>query len=232
MSASEPFNSDRARVMGGIRRALGVTGEDAARQKAVSERLTQHASNLIPARAREAKPQLMQRFQEMLEGQSASVFEVASLDEIPSLVAGYLRGKNLPLQVRRGSDGLLASIPWTKEPSLQLEGGRALGSDETGLSHATAGIAETGTLVLTAGPDNPTTLNYLPSTHIVVIEESAVVGAIDDVWQRLRARYGEALMPRVVNFISGPSRTADIEQVLIMGAHGPIRLVVIIVKGA
>jgi len=229
---SDSGNPARSEILGNIRRALGVTGDDAARRATVAARLANHAPNLIPERAREPRPLLLQRFRQMLEGQSASVFEVDAADQIPAVVAQYLRGKNLPLQLRKGEDARLAALPWANEPAVTLTAGRAGGEDPAGLSHATAGIAETGTLVLTAGPANPTTLNFLPPTHIVVIDESTIVGAIEDVWTRLRVQYGAARMPRVVNFISGPSRTADIEQVLTLGAHGPVRLAVIILRAA
>ena len=93
-------------------------------------------------------------------------------------------------------------------------------------------MAETGTLALASGPAAPTTLNLLPDTHIVVLPSSAVVGALEEVWTQLRARFGEGAMPRTVNFITGPSRSADIEQKLQMGAHGPRRLHILLVDGA
>jgi L-lactate dehydrogenase complex protein LldG len=97
------------------------------------------------------------------------------------------------------------------------------------VSHAFAGVAETGTLVLTSGADNPTSLNFLPDNHIVVIDAKDVAGDYESVWQRLREKFGEAVMPRTANLITGPSRSADIEQTLILGAHGPRRLHVIVV---
>ena len=92
-----------------------------------------------------------------------------------------------------------------------------------------AGVAETGTLVLLSGPESPTTLNFLPDVHIALLFTDRVVGSYEDVWARLRARDGATVMPRVVNWITGPSRTADIEQTLLLGAHGPRRLHIILV---
>ena len=86
--------------------------------------------------------------------------------------------------------------------------------------------------MLTSGPDNPTTLNFLPDTHIVVVDAKDIAGDYEAVWQRLRERFGAGLMPRTVNLITGPSRSADIAQILILGAHGPRRLHVLIVGGA
>jgi len=97
------------------------------------------------------------------------------------------------------------------------------------VSHAFGGVAETGTLVLTSGQDNPTSLNFLPDNHIVVIEAKDIAGDYESIWPRLREKFGDGLMPRAVNLITGPSRSADIEQTLILGAHGPRRLHVILV---
>jgi L-lactate dehydrogenase complex protein LldG len=84
--------------------------------------------------------------------------------------------------------------------------------------------------MLTSGADNPTTLNFLPDTHIVVLQASDIAGDYETLWGRLRERYGAGTMPRTINWITGPSRSADIEQTLILGAHGPRRLHVIVVK--
>jgi L-lactate dehydrogenase complex protein LldG len=97
------------------------------------------------------------------------------------------------------------------------------------VSHAFGGVAESGTLVLTSGRDNPTTLNFLPDTHIVVIDAKDIAGDYETLWARLR---GQGAMPRTVNWITGPSRSADIEQTLILGAHGPRRLHVMVVGAA
>ena len=84
-------------------------------------------------------------------------------------------------------------------------------------------------MALVSGPDNPTTLNFLPETHIVVVEAEKILGDYETFWQDLRAAYGAGAMPRTVNFITGPSRSADIEQTLLLGAHGPRALHILIV---
>ena len=132
--------------------------------------------------------------------------------------------------MRAGGDPYLAGLPWQSEPALERLPGPAAASDEVGLSHAEAAIAETGTLVLASGPDNPVTLDFLPETHIVVVKDRDLVGGYEGAWEKIRARYGRRRMPRTVNFVSGPSRTADIGGELVMGAHGPRRLCVILVR--
>lgn len=221
--------SSRASILANIRSGLAVTGREGDRQAAVAERLGKHTQNLIPARARQPRTTLLEIFREYLEGQSADVVAVADEGDLPCTIAAYLRSKNMPLVVRMGDDPRLKSLPWENEPALERTSGKAVGSDTAGLSHAMVGVAETGTLVFTSGADNPTTLNYLPETHMIVVRASDIVGAYEDMWAKLRASHGEGLMPRAVNFISGPSRTADIEQQLVMGAHGPRRMLVMIV---
>jgi L-lactate dehydrogenase complex protein LldG len=100
------------------------------------------------------------------------------------------------------------------------------------MSWAAAAVAETGTLVLASGPDNPVTITFVPETHIVVVGRSQVAGHYEDAWTAVRERFGDREMPRTVNFVSGPSRTADIGGKLVLGAHGPRRLCVVVVGDA
>ncbi len=113
---------------------------------------------------------------------------------------------------------------------LEVEIGKAEASDQASLTGAFAGVAETGTLLLVSGPQAPTTLNFLPETHIAVLRASRMVGPYEDAWERVRARYGRGGLPRTVNFITGPSRTADIEQTIQLGAHGPRRLHIVLIE--
>lgn len=225
MSATERRDS----VMFNMRKALGVYAS-AARRAAVAQRLAQPEPPLIPERAQREKPALRTLMRSFLEGQSATVLEVASAGEVPSAIAQYLRSTNLPMRVCAGDDAYLDALPWGREPALERARGPADASDEVGLSHALAGVAETGTLALVSGPDNPVTLTFLPETHIVVLEDRDLIGSYEGVWAKLRERFADHSMPRTVNFVSGPSRTADIGGQLVMGAHGPRRLCVILVR--
>jgi len=106
--------------------------------------------------------------------------------------------------------------------------GRAIDSDKASLTRAFAGIAETGTIIQLSGPESPTTLNFLPEVHLVVLEVSNLHASYEEAWSRLR----EQAMPRTVNMISGPSRTADIEQTIVRPAHGPKNMHVLIVRSS
>jgi L-lactate dehydrogenase complex protein LldG len=220
----------RDAMFGRIRRGLGVSGDEAERRAAVAHRLGTHARNLVPRRAVLDKAGQVALFRAEAEAVQATVDEAKSLVDIPEQVASYLRRHNLPQRIRHGEDPTLTALPWAERtPALAIDTGAADPADEVSLSCAFAGVAETGTLALISGPDNPTTLNFLPETHIVVLPKSAVTGSYEDVWDSLRQRFGEGEMPRTVNLITGPSRTGDIEQTIELGAHGPRRLHIILV---
>jgi L-lactate dehydrogenase complex protein LldG len=218
----------RDQVLAAIRRSLGVTGQEAPRRKEVADRIAGHPRGVIPARGQGSPQERLDLFVRMVELAAGSVARVAAPDEVPGEVADFLRRHNLPPAVRRGADPLLAGLPWERAGTLEVSTALDAGMLSS-VSHALAGVAETGTVVLTSGTDNPTSLNFLPDNHIVVIDAKDVAGDYESVWQRLRDRFGDGLMPRAVNLITGPSRSADIEQTLILGAHGPRRLHVIVV---
>jgi L-lactate dehydrogenase complex protein LldG len=195
----------------------------------VSERLRRAPKGVIPARGRVAGADLIGLFRKQAEATFATVAEVASAAEVPDSVATYLRSHNLPAGLRLGEDRRLRTMPW-RETALDVQDGPSDGRDLSAVSHAFGGVAESGTLVMTSGADNPSTLNFLPDNHIVVVSAKDIAGDYESVWERIRATYGKGRMPRTVNMITGPSRSADIEQTLLLGAHGPRRLHVIIVN--
>ena len=220
--------SARDTILASIRASLGVTGQEAPRRKIVADRLSAHPAGVVPRRGQLPAPERAELFARMVEAAAGTLASVASAEDVPSAVAAFLRRHNLPPSVQRGGDDLLAALPWQREPSLEVAVGPSDGRQLASVSHAFGAVAETGTLVLTAGPDNPATLNFLPDNHIVVVEAKDIAGDFETVLARLRDRFGDSL-PRVVNMITGPSRSADIEQTLILGAHGPRRLHVIVV---
>jgi L-lactate dehydrogenase complex protein LldG len=218
----------RASIYGNIRSALGVSGREAPRRAAVEERLAHCPGGIVPARGQLDAAGRLALFKEQAEAVAANVTRVAAETAVPEEVARILRVQRLPATLRLGSDRRLAAMPFAAT-ELSIAIGPAEAGDANALSHAFAGVAETGTLVLTSGPDNPTTLNFLPDTHFVVIRAEDIVSDYETVWQRLRAVYGKGQMPRTVNFITGPSRSADVEQEIVLGAHGPRRLQIIVV---
>ena len=221
--------SGREAVLAKVRRALGGSGTQEQRRRAAEARLANPQPNVIPARGQIDPEFRVQLFTAMAEKVSATVQRLPAREDVPSAVAAYLRRHNLPAQIRNGADPDIQALPWEREPNLERRIGASDGSDAVSLSRAFAGVAESGTLALLSGPENPTTLNFLPDTHIVMIDAADIAGDYEAVWRRLRERYGSGAMPRTVNFITGPSRSADIEQTLILGAHGPRALHILVV---
>jgi L-lactate dehydrogenase complex protein LldG len=216
-------------IMGSVRRSLGVSGTEAPRRLEVATRLAGHLPGIVPKRAQLPPAERASLFVRMVEAAAGTAEWTPDPAGIPAAVAAFLRGLNLPLGIRHGDDPLLASVRWESAGTLEVRRGPSDGRDLAAVSHAFAGVAETGTLVLTSGADNPTTLNFLPDVHIVIVAASDVVADFETVTARLRERFGAGSMPRAVNLITGPSRSADIEQTLILGAHGPRKLHVILV---
>ncbi|MFO7478633.1 MAG: lactate utilization protein [Methyloceanibacter sp.] len=222
--------TDQARkvVIDRIRAALGVVSLDRTRKGAVARRLELHPRNTIPQRAKRDREACVALFTEMLTRQGADVRRVATGREAVAAIASYLGTCNLPPQVRMGKDPVLAALPWREAWDIERAIGPAEAGDKATVSRAMAAAAETGTLFLVSGADNPTSLNFLPEAHTIVVAASDIAGSYEEAWDRLRSAFGEGRLPRTVNLISGPSRTADIEQTIVRGAHGPRRLQVLI----
>jgi len=176
--------------------------------------------NLKPAIGADA----IAHFIEKLESVSGRVTRVARIDQVADVVARILQRFDLGDSLVVPPDPTLEGIPWSNR--LSVERRAAAGGDRLSVTGAYAAVAETGSLVLLSSPESPTTLNFLPEDHVIVVRESQIVSHIEDVWVRMRS--DKRAMPRTVNFITGPSKTADVELTIQEGAHGPRRLHVIL----
>ena len=221
----------RERVLAGIRSSLNRGRLDPETEAELRARVAAHRRNLVPARATTLDHQeRVELFVTMAEEVQATVTRVTSLAAVPEAVARYLAAENLPAELVMAPDPSLDAIPWETRPLLRIRRGRAEAEDKVSFTPCHAAIAETGTLLLVSGPQTPTTLNFLPDTHIVVVRGRQVVATYEDGLDRLRAAGASEALPRVINFITGPSRTADIEQHIELGAHGPRRLHIVLVE--
>lgn len=200
----------RDRILTRIRRASeGQTSTDPQRLK--------------PAIAKTEGAGAIARFVERLEAQDTSVTRLTSLDDLPQALAEELRNRNLPAAIRTGEDPAFDRDWGTVERST----GPGRTQEPATLTRAQLGLAETGGMLFSSGPENPVTLNFLGETHFAVIRTSDIVGGYEDLWAAWRQR---GLNPRTVNLISGPSRSADIGQTLQLGAHGPVAVHVFLVE--
>jgi len=219
----------RSQILNSIRRSLRrgeLAGE--ARQT-VEQRLATPPRGPSIARAQLPQPDKVALFCQWAEVNNATVARVPA-SEVAGEVTAYLARNNLPAAAAMAPSPLLDAYDWAGQKMLTLRRGRGEGTDQVSITGAFAGIAETGTLVMNSGPDHPVSLNLLPDTHVVVLREADIVSGYEEVWARLRGRYGKNAMPRTVNTITGPSRTGDIEQTIELGAHGPRRMHIVVVR--
>ena len=221
--------SARSQILNGIRRSLHRGELSGESRRAAEARLAEPPSGPAVARARLPQAERVALFCHWAEANNATVARVATAD-VAGEVAAYLARNNLPAEAAIAPSPHLEAYDWAGQPMLSLRRGAARASDQVAITGAFAGIAETGTLVMASGPDHPVTLNLLPDTHVVVLREADIVGGYEEVWARLRQHYGKDRMPRTVNTITGPSRTGDIEQTIELGAHGPRRMHIVVVR--
>ncbi len=220
-------------ILNGIRRGLKRGPLPADQQAMLAGRLASHPRHLQPARAQLPRPAQVELFLRNVEKEFGTVERVPHAGAVPGAVADYLAAQNLAPKFVLAPNPELWAMPWSERPMLEFHSGRAEATDMVSVQHGFVGVAETGTLMLPAAPTRPTTLNLLPDTEIVVLKASGIVAGYEDAFDRLRAENHDALtggfMPRNVMFVTGPSRSADIEQTLELGAHGPRRLHIILI---
>jgi L-lactate dehydrogenase complex protein LldG len=211
----------RERLLAAIRKRQGKPDAPQAAEIAA-------VRSYIDAHARSAGPrdswELYERFRERALSLASTLDTASSIDEVPRRVAAYLRERDLPLHAVCWPP--LQPLAW--EPNgLTVEARAARGEDLVGITGVFCAISETGTLVTLSGPDTSPSVSLLPETHIAILERRRIVRSMEDAWALLRKEHGA--MPRAVSFISGPSRTADIEQTVTLGAHGPYRVHILVV---
>ena len=211
----------RENILARIRAAQsGRTSADGSDRPARAAYIAAHPAG--PRPSSEWEP--VARFRERALGLATTVDEVSTPASVPAAVARYLDQNKLSRTAVCWPE--LVELEW-QAAGVRVEARAAQGEDMVGITGAFCAIAETGTLMLLSGPRTPGPTSLLPETHIAVVRTARIVRGMEDAWQLLRGEH--PAMPRSVNFISGPSRTADIEQTLVLGAHGPYRVHVVLV---
>jgi L-lactate dehydrogenase complex protein LldG len=214
--------ASRDAVLARVRKALGKTNGDLQRRSVAERYVAAHAQGPRPAMPADLVAHFLQRATDM----ASTVERIASVEAIPGAVARYLDAVDLPpaLAMQRSRQGVcwpeLAHLDWAGA-GLAIEARPTQGHDRLGITGSFCAIAETGTLVFTSGPETPTATALLPDTHVAVVRADRVVSGMEEAFALVRA---SGAMPRAINLVSGPSRTGDIEQTIVLGAHGPYRV--------
>ncbi|MBK6804653.1 MAG: lactate utilization protein [Betaproteobacteria bacterium] len=220
--------TSREAILARVRSALGKDGSrDDARAAARA---------YVAARAQGPRPSmpvdLVDRFLVRAADMQSTVERLSSLAQLPAAVARYIDALDLPpaLAAQKSRRGVcwpeLADLDWAGA-GLEIAPHPTRGDDRLGITGSFCAIAETGTLVITTGAATPSATMLLPDTHIAVVRADRIVAGMEEAFALVRAeRPG---MPRAVNLVSGPSRTGDIEQTIVLGAHGPFRVHIVVV---
>jgi L-lactate dehydrogenase complex protein LldG len=218
--------SSREDILGRVRAGLNRNAINAGAGRAEMQAMLSDRSH-GPKPAIDSAPQaLLERFRIKSEAQSSTVDSVAQDADVPAAIARYLAGMKLPKTAVAWPS--LTALDWAGA-GLKVEGRGARDADLVGITGCFCAVAETGTLMLCSSPDTPAAVSLLPETHIAIVRASRIVAYMEEAWDLARAELGA--LPRAVNFISGPSRTGDIEQTIVLGAHGPYRVHLVIVEG-
>ena len=214
--------SAREAILARLRKAVP---EQEGRLDAVRARLAGHGqAAVVPAAARLSGAERVDQFEAKARAADATVSRLPEFGALPASLADELRARNLPAAIRTGTDPALAALDWG---GIERSEGPGRIEEPATLSIARFGMAETGTLVFASGPANPVTLCFLGETHFAVVRAADIAAGFEDVWEGWR-RAG--LDTRTINFVTGPSRSADIGQTLQLGAHGPVALHIFIVS--
>lgn len=213
--------NDEARQAILARVRQGVGREDfAARRQAAEALMRQPAPGPQP----HLDTDLKARFRAKAEALASTTAAVAGREEVPAAVARYLSENALGNTLVATPD--IADYAWA-EAGLAVEFRAAVDADMVGVTACFCAIAETGTVMLLSSPTTPASVSLLPETHIALVAADRIVGTMEEAFALLRRERGE--LPRAVNFISGPSRTGDIEQTIVLGAHGPCRMHLVLI---
>jgi L-lactate dehydrogenase complex protein LldG len=216
----------RDAVLARVRTALGKEERTEARA-AADAYIAAHGHGPRPALPGDLVARFLQRATDM----QSTVERIADRRDIPSSVVRYVDALDLPpaLAAQKSHAGVcwpeFADLDWAAA-GLAIEARPTSGDDRLGITGAFCAIAETGTLVVLAGADTPTATTLLPDTHIAVVRADRIVSGMEEAFALVRRERGG--LPRAVNLISGPSRTGDIEQTIVLGAHGPYRVHVLV----
>jgi len=214
----------RRNILARIRAAQGRPAEPTASERdAAADYLVRHPEGPRPP----LPDDLVARFIEEARKMSTTVDEVDALAAVPAAVHRYLSANNLPTEAIAWQT--LGDLAWA-EAGMTVEFRKPENRDPVGITGCFCATAETGTLVLLSGAQTYASAGLLPETHVAIVPASRIVAGHEDAFRLIRAERGE--LPRAVNFVSGPSRTGDIEQTIVLGAHGPYRVHAIVVRGA
>lgn len=218
-------NSAKKQILLNVRKSLSVKSNDAERTHHVANYIAQHQQTYQMPKT--SHKQCVELFEKHALLSGAMVFQALTLHDVAQNIKNKLNEFDIPY-LRMGSEPYFENSCWHTH-GVEVFHGTAAPEDLASLSLAHYGVAESGTLIVLSGEQNPVLLNFLPTFHFVVVQRKHIIACYEDAWRDLRKNGTFENPPRTIHWITGPSRSADIEQTLIMGAHGPKHLFIYLV---
>ena len=211
--------------------ALNDAAGQANSEQANSEQAIADQANVSPADkalSQKSSAELCAHFSRVLSAHNSTIHPLTSIAELPQAIADYLSKFSLAPIIYGGNNPRLNTLPWMNVGIQWRE--QAFSEDGlVAIAEAECAIADTGTLILLSSDKNPTRNNFLAEHQLVLLQQEKIVAYSEDAWRLLLQRY--STLPRAINFISGPSSSADVGLKLEYGAHGPRALGVFILTG-
>ena len=227
------MNGDREQLLARVTEALRVP---APRHHEIPSKPATHT---VTAPFREWLPQvgasqaeqvaLFAKQSEVLRTEFRECTDAAAAADHLAKLAAENAWKKIALHAGKLADAVAARLPG-EIALLRIDGGyekNALEACDAGLTECESLIAQTGSVCVTARSSGGRALSVLPPHHIVIASRAQLVADLSAAYERLAEKYG-ANYPSFISFISGPSRTGDIERILVLGAHGPKKLTVLL----
>lgn len=214
--------SARENILARIRTQSGKSGATSDTEfAAVRAHISKHQRGPLPSIAMHDP---VAHFIDECARLKTTLAQCSDATQIPVEVARYIAAESLQPQCTVWRE--FAALDWSGA-GVTFNDRPAEADDLIGVTGCFCGVGETGTLLLLSAPATPKATALLPETHICIVKKSRIVPAMEDAFALMRNESHEP--PRATFFVSGPSRTADIEQTIVIGAHGPYRVHVILV---
>lgn len=234
--------TEREKILGRIREALTISAPPPGEHGPETHHLAGHPIPFAPrpaaTNAREWLPKVGETIDEQIAQFRAcsddlkTEFIVAgSLNELPKVLVEIRQREGWKQAAAHNGELTEAAVQALTLPTLKVDGGynvRELERCDVGITECDALVAQTGTLVVTSRSSGGRALSVLPPHHLVIARRSQLVSDLPAAFELVQKKYGMDY-PSMISFVTGPSRTGDIERILVLGAHGPKKLTVICV---
>ena len=232
--SSTTFSGDRNLILAKIREALREEAplKHPAERSAGGEPTTAHFREWLPpvGPSTEERFALFARLSETLKTELHLCADAAHAAGVISAIAKESEWKTIALHHGELTDAVAAVLPQSLQ-CLWVDKGYdkdTLEACDAGVSECELLVAQTGSVCVTGPSSGGRVLSVLPPHHLVIARRSQLVTDLTEAYASLATKYRDKGYPSMISFITGPSRTGDIERILVLGAHGPKRLTVLL----